>query len=154
MNINVLVAFRYWLVFPFRYLTVVPINNINQNENMHYCTARESHIYPSPDFSFVLGILPPVQIRTFVPVGATNRYKCPLTEPRHGLTQPNRSKSLTFVPGEDTTWYKCMHICTGPCLGLVQMCNAIIPPPPPRPSPLLTLLLPISNLSSPSPMAP
>jgi hypothetical protein len=74
-----------------------------------------------------------------VPVGATNRYKCPLTEACWALIQPTRYKCLTFVsvggsarykceantfvPGQDTTRYKCRHICTGSCLGPVQMCN-------------------------------
>jgi hypothetical protein len=83
-------------------------------------STRESHIYPKPIFRFVLGIF-----STDINDG-TNRYKCPLTEARRDLIQPTWYKCLTFVPvggsalykceantfvpGQDTTQYKCGHI--------------------------------------------
>jgi hypothetical protein len=103
-------------------------------------TLLEKHTYiPGLIFHLHRVFCPPVQMRTFVPVGATNRYKCPLIWARWGLIQPNwykgltfvsvagsdwyKREAITFVPGEDTTQYKCRHMCTGPCLVLVQMCN-------------------------------
>jgi hypothetical protein len=45
-------------------------------------TRREQHIF----YLYRVFFLTPVQITTFVPVGGTNRYKCPLTGPQlHGL---------------------------------------------------------------------
>jgi hypothetical protein len=79
-------------------------------------TTRESHIYLWPDFSFVPGIFPPVQIIAFVLVGATNRYKCPLTEPRRDLIQPTQYKCASHL-------YRLVEadICTGPRHHPVQM---------------------------------
>jgi hypothetical protein len=104
------------------------------------------------EFIAIVNVLPLLENRAFVPrsifhlyweflsfvlVGATNWYKCPITEARRDLIHPTQYKCLTFVPvggsvrykcdvltfipGQDTTWYKCRHICTGPCLGPVQM---------------------------------
>jgi hypothetical protein len=61
-------------------------------------TTRESHIYPRPVFYLYRVFLTLVQITTFVPVGGTNRYKCPLKRSRQDLLIPNQ--------------YKCGHICT------------------------------------------
>jgi hypothetical protein len=50
---------------------------------------------------------PSVQMRAFVPVGATVRYKCPLIEARQGLLLSTRYKCLTIVPGGGSGRYKC-----------------------------------------------
>jgi hypothetical protein len=75
----------------------------------HYCTTRESDIYPKVVFRFVQGIFAP----------GTNNYICTrwrrrsvqmlpqLTGASRGLLQPTRSKCLTFVPGSGSDWYKC-----------------------------------------------
>jgi hypothetical protein len=48
-------------------------------------TTTESDICSRPDFPFVQGIFPLVQMMAFVLVGATNWYKFPITEARRVL---------------------------------------------------------------------
>jgi hypothetical protein len=48
-----------------------------------------------------------VQITTFVPVGGTNQYKCPLIGPRRRHLPPTQYKWHTFVPGGGSDPYKC-----------------------------------------------
>jgi hypothetical protein len=43
-------------------------------------------------------VFPPVQMMAFVLVGATNRYKCPLTEARRGLIQSTQYKCELVAP--------------------------------------------------------
>jgi hypothetical protein len=72
---------------------------------------------------------------TFVPVGGSDWYKC---------------EAITFVPGEDTTRYKCMHIFVSARVLVWDKCaTAIIPsssplaePPPHSSSSSLQLELP------------
>jgi hypothetical protein len=52
----------------------------------------------------------PVQITTFVPIGGTDQYKCPLTGPRRRHLSPTRYKCLTFVRGLTTPRKKNPHI--------------------------------------------
>jgi hypothetical protein len=64
-------------------------------EYIAYHTNSESDIYLRSDF-FICAryfFLLPVQMRAFVPVRVTARYKCPLIRARQGLLQP------TIVPG-------------------------------------------------------
>jgi hypothetical protein len=68
-------------------------------ENRIYITGLIFHLYQV--------FIPPVQISSFVQVGATNQYKCPLTETRRGLIQLTRYKCLTFVPVGGSARYKC-----------------------------------------------
>jgi hypothetical protein len=96
-------------------------------------------IVPSPIFDLYRVSLPLVQIIAFVPDGATVRYQWPLTTTsRPPPTQPVQ------MP----------HICTGPCLGPVQMCNGyncfFLPLPKPPPHYFSSSL----NANSPSPMTP
>jgi hypothetical protein len=84
---------------------------IATQKSLYYCNIRnhhelrttktllENHTYiPGLIFHLYLVFCPPVQMMTFVPIGATNRYKCPLTKFRRGLIQPTRYKCLIFVP--------------------------------------------------------
>jgi hypothetical protein len=100
-------------------------------------TTRELHIYLRPDFTFIPSIFLPIQIIAFVPDGATNQYKCPLTEARRGLIQPTRYKCLTFVPVGGSARYKCeantsvpvraTDICTGLLLHPILICRHSCP---------------------------
>jgi hypothetical protein len=120
--------------------------------------------------AFVLGpifhlyqiFLPPLQMPSFVPVGATVRYKWPLTWAGRGLLLATRYKCLTFVPsggsaryecaglafipGRATTRYKRGVICTGPNFAPVKKISHPLVRTPPRLSPLFSLPLPLDPL--------
>jgi hypothetical protein len=134
-------------------------------------TTKESHIYPRPDFLFIPGIFfhrykwwhvyrlePPTGTNVlsqrlvgpwFNPpdTNASHLYQLvalPDTNVRpthlYRAKTPPGTNVGTFVPGRVLARYKCA--------------TGIIPSSSPCPEPLLTLLLPLSNSSSPSPMAP
>jgi hypothetical protein len=77
-------------------------------------------------------------------------YKCSLTgasrpPPTHPVQMPHNSTWwwLQLLPVAPTAKYKCEHICTGLCLGPVQMCNdynCFFFPLPKAPSPLFFFL--------------
>jgi hypothetical protein len=104
----------------------------------------------------------PVQITTFVPVGGTNRYKCPLTGPRRCHLLATWYKCHTFVPGGGFGRYKCEAITFVPVVatdryrvllwtgtGVQRLFSPSFPPcpspPPHSSSSSLQLELPLPN---------
>jgi hypothetical protein len=137
------------------------------------------------EFIAIVNVLPLLENRTFVPrlifhlywvylpfvpVGATNRYKCPITKARRGLSIPPCTDAsylyqLVALLGTNVMSSHLYQVKTPPdtnvgtfvpvrVLARYKCAMAIVPSSSPCPSPLPTLLLPLSNSSSPSPMAP